>query len=187
MKNKYKYRVAADGIYISTGNLRHDIKILSFDDDMNTTEAPGLGYFKADYEEVVRGAKEIAAKMTVIKYENTELKAVVSMAKKAGYEVWTFKTSNNIIGQVFVVDAADRSYGTVSADFSGVKYSTCHKPNKACGNGFALDSETRVASLRLIKRTFCTGPGWASGYFEHVQKLTWEQKLKASILEFYKL
>lgn len=94
-------------------------------------------------------------------FRNEELEKVVNLAKENGLKVFTFESSSKYIGQVFITDGTE--IGSCQADYSGVRFSTQHKPCHECGTGFGLQSDHIInADLSNIKESFGMYPRWAT-------------------------
>ena len=111
-----------------------------------------------------------------LKFANEELLKVVALAQKAGYKVHTFRPSGSVISQIFIDNG--RTFGSSSASFGGVTYSTCHKSERGSGNGsgFVMSENCESANIKGIESCFCFAPNWATRT-NTIKKQTWEQYL----------
>jgi hypothetical protein len=128
--------------------------------------------------------------MKSIDFKNTELYSVARIAIGAGFKVWTFKTSSKYISQIYVTD--DKNIITCQAEYSGVKFSTVHKPNKSVGTGFGINEEhvinVTVDDIKSYLKITC--PNWVSSKdIRNTQKwANFDEWLKyQTILKWYEL
>lgn len=120
------------------------------------------------------------------KFENQDLEKVVSIAKDRGYKVYTFKSSGNI-KQIFIVNQ-ESQIGSCSAYFSGVNFSTVHKPNQSVGTGFRTSGE--FADPERIDLCFRTYPEWYVSDKNVVKYKSWDEYISSPInriLKYYEL
>lgn len=110
------------------------------------------------------------------KYENDELEKAVQIAKRHGLDVWTFKSNDGVIGQIFFDDG--KTFGSAQHHYGGLKYMTCHRANQRSGTGFGLTGCSDRANWEDIERTLAFIPNWAVGYAESVVKESMEQHIK---------
>jgi len=110
------------------------------------------------------------------KYENDELERAVQIAKRHGLTVWTFKSHNDVIGQIFFDNG--KTCGSAHHHYGGLKYMTCHRANKNSGTGFGFNGGSGLANWGDIERTLAFVPDWASGYAKSVVKESMEEHIK---------
>ena len=99
-------------------------------------------------------------------FENDSLLEVVKLAKKKGYNVYTFESSSKYITQVFIEDAKLGRLGTVQAYYSGIQFSTMHQSESGSGmgSGFGgLVDGDDFNNIEDIDICFITHPYWAIG------------------------
>lgn len=122
-------------------------------------------------------------------FKNEELERVVNLAKENGFQVWTFESNSTKIEQVFITDG--KNIGTVSADYSGVRFGTVHKPCRECGTGYGLQEDHIINSgLDNIKESFMFAPRWAKAKQKAavIKYAGWDEYLtKNTILKYYQL
>jgi hypothetical protein len=126
-----------------------------------------------------------------MEFRNETLEEVVKLAKKKGYKVYTFESSNNkYINQIFI-EHTDGRIGSCSEFFSGVKFTTMHKTKyrSGLGTGFGqLIREQEFNNPEDLDICFITYPYW---YHEKQQvekyKSFEEYKQQNTILKYYEL
>ena len=117
-------------------------------------------------------------------FYNDELYDVAKLAVKMGYKIHTFNPSGFYIKQIFVDNG--NTFGSISENYSGVSYSTCHKSERGSGNGtgFGLTSEPMLASEEWINKCFIFAPIWATNT-DKIKKERWEDHLKKETILKY--
>lgn len=119
------------------------------------------------------------------KFENQDLEEVVNNAKEKGYKVYTFQSSGNI-KQIFIVNQ-ENQIGSCSAYFSGVNFSSVHKPDKDIGTGFRVSGE--FADPEKLDICFRNYPAWPTNK-NVVKYKSWEEYISSPInriLKYYEL
>lgn len=105
-------------------------------------------------------------------YDNSQLKEVVDLAKKKGYKVYTFN-ANGPIKQVYFVNESGQ-IGSAQAYFSGINFTSIHKPSRECGTGFRIGKEFEYPENLDI--AFSSIPEWGGQYLKFVKKYkNWEE------------
>ncbi len=89
-----------------------------------------------------------------LKFKNKELELTYKLSKEQGYRVHTSIAQAKDVITYFYIDNGI-SYGYVEARYSGVSYSTCHKPKKYIGSGYSITglNNIDVASIEKINET----------------------------------
>lgn len=119
------------------------------------------------------------------KFENQKLEKVISIAKEKGYKVYTFQSSGNI-KQIFIVNQ-ENQIGSCSAHFSGVNFSSVHKPDEEIGTGFRVSGE--FADPEKLDICFRNYPSWPTNK-NAVKYKSWEEYVSSPInriLKYYEL
>lgn len=115
-------------------------------------------------------------------FRNEELFKAAKMAIDMGFKVHTFNPSRCYIEQIFI-DNGD-TFGSISAKYTGLSYSTCHKAvrNSGNGSGFGLTklSSIEIANEERIKDVFIFAPYWASNRHTIIKE-KWEDHIKEPI------
>jgi hypothetical protein len=118
-------------------------------------------------------------------FANDALSETVQFIKEKGFRVWTFE-SRGPIKQVFFTDG--KNIGSASEYFSGITFSSVHKPCKECGTGFRMSDE--FAPKEDFKNAFYFAPNWAtSQQMKAIKKYaSWDEYLnKNTILKYYEI
>jgi hypothetical protein len=119
----------------------------------------------------------------VYTFENEELEKAYLIAKENGFLVHTFIPSGYKISQIFVDNG--ETFGSISASYGGLSYSTCHKSTRNSGNGsgFGIDGSImpcESASIEKIKQVFMFAPNWAKN-LHTIKKETWQEHISHPI------
>ncbi len=94
-------------------------------------------------------------------FDNEQLYNCAKIAIEKGYKVHTFNPSGFVISQIFIDNG--RTFGSISANYSGIRYSTCHKATKGIGTGFGfIQNECSCADIDKIEKILSLCPSWVS-------------------------
>ena len=91
-----------------------------------------------------------------------------------GFKVYCNKQEEEI---TYIFFEKNNNIGNCQSElFSGLKFSTVHKPNRVCGTGYGLDKEIHNPTIKDAEETFINKPPWASSSdMEHIKKYaSWE-------------
>ena len=121
-----------------------------------------------------------------LKFANEELYKCVEIAINCGYKVHTFCPSGYVISQIFIDNGI--TFGSISANYSGVQHSTRHKPVKEIGTGFGFGNiEVLPASEKVVNDVLLFCPTWVSPADRRkVIKQSWEEYQKSPIAKILK-
>jgi hypothetical protein len=103
-------------------------------------------------------------------FKNDELKNCLDLLLNNGYRVFkSYFRENEKLTYFFY--SKDDKLAYLQADYSGVQYSTMHKPCKDFGTGFGLcDSPMVNLDLSELDKGFIIFPHWAKGNTQNIIK-----------------
>ena len=113
--------------------------------------------------------------------------SILKKIKSFGYKIYVSEDfEKDYFFNYAIISDKDKNFATISFDIFGVKFSSCHKPNRGSGTGFTLShilTGEEISKELVDKFLKEKVPNWWKGSIPEFYK-DFEEYLKTSILKY---